>query len=74
MSRDAIGCPTFVVLPGLPLVEENMAFNRRSFLVAAGGAAAFRAARLASGAPAGAETWIPDYERPVFDLHFGTAS
>ncbi len=46
-----------------------MAINRRSFLAAAGGTALVRAARPASGAPAGAETWIPDYERPVFDLH-----
>ena len=44
-----------------------MAIDRRGFLQAAGGAALQGAARPAPGTAA--ETWIPDYEKPVFDLH-----
>jgi L-alanine-DL-glutamate epimerase-like enolase superfamily enzyme len=43
--------------------------DRRGFLAATGGAALLGAARPAPGPPAGAQTRVPDYERPVFDLH-----
>ncbi len=46
-----------------------MTTDRRSFLAAAGGAALLGAPRRAPGTPARAETWIPEYEKPVFDLH-----
>lgn len=46
-----------------------MTINRRGFLAAAGAAALLGEARRSPGAPAEAETWTPEYERPVFDLH-----
>lgn len=43
--------------------------DRRGFLQAAGGAALLGAARADAAMPLTTDTWIPEYEKPVFDLH-----